>query len=331
MHALPHIAARVAAGCLAGWSSINLLAAARSLGYDLNLWWIDTRFLPVGLGEATIALAAVLMAAWAVRPPMSPTRRAATVGVTLLLGAIALGNGVVVIRLIARGDVAAGVPVPLSLVVAVALAGIACMMWRKPPCAARAVRDRAARAIWAMGVAVALALALPLCQMMLFGKTDYRRAADAIVVLGCRAYADGTPSDALRDRVATAAALYHDGFAPLLVMSGGPGDGAIDEPSAMKRYAVSLGVPADAIVTDPAGLNTAATAANARRLLLRHGVRRTLVVSHFYHLPRVKLSFESRGLPACTVPAEEQYPLSQLPRNMAREVAAWWWYYLQAV
>ena len=56
---------------------------------------------------------------------------------------------------------------------------------------------------------------------------------------------------------------------------------------------------------------------------------RILVVSHFYHLPRVKLAYQREGLEVYTVPAKESYMLGQMPYNMAREVAALWVYYLR--
>jgi hypothetical protein len=53
-----------------------------------------------------------------------------------------------------------------------------------------------------------------------------------------------------------------------------------------------------------------------------------LAVSHFYHLPRIKLAFQREGRDVFTVPAEQTEPLVGLPRYMLREVAALWMYYL---
>ena len=56
------------------------------------------------------------------------------------------------------------------------------------------------------------AVAFPLAQMYCYGNTDYRREADVVVVFGCRVYKDGTPSDALKERVQTACRLYLEGY-----------------------------------------------------------------------------------------------------------------------
>jgi uncharacterized SAM-binding protein YcdF (DUF218 family) len=165
--------------------------------------------------------------------------------------------------------------------------------------------------------------------MFLFGMADYSRPADLIVVFGARTYADGTPSDALADRVRTECDLYHEGLAPIVVMSGGPGDGAVHETQAMMELAVSLGVPPEAILLEPLGLNTFATARNTAQLMQSRKATRLLAVSHFYHLPRIKLSFARQGIDASTVPARESYVLSKMPLLIAREVAALWVYYVR--
>ena len=168
----------------------------------------------------------------------------------------------------------------------------------------------------------------PLALMLFFGNTDYRRPADVVVVFGARAYADGRLSDALEDRIRTACELYRSGLAKRLVLSGGPGDGAITEADAMRRYALSHGVRAEDIFVDNLGLNTEATIRNTTPLLRQWHARRVLAVSHFYHLPRIKLSYQRAGMNVCTVPARQKHVLGQLPFNMAREVAAFWKYYL---
>ncbi|HET6345093.1 MAG TPA: YdcF family protein, partial [Myxococcota bacterium] len=147
--------------------------------------------------------------------------------------------------------------------------------------------------------------------------------AAAILVFGARAYADGRPSDALSDRVRAAAALYHQGLAPLVIMSGGPGDGATHETQAMRALAQSLGVPADRIILDEHGLNTRASIRNCRHF----GAGPLLAVSHSYHLPRIKLEADRAGVPVYTVPAPQGRPLRKLPLFVARETVAWWWYY----
>src|SRR5687767_693921 len=171
---------------------------------------------------------------------------------------------------------------------------------------------------------------MPLAQIIFFGHTDYRRRADAIVVFGARAYADGRPSDALADRTLTAVELYRKGLAARLIFSGGPGDGEVTEAQAMRLLALRHGVPDDAIVLDDAGLNTDATVVNTGAWLPAGS--RVLAVSHAWHLPRVKLRFASAGIDCYTVPADERgKPLRKTPLLMLREVPAFWVYFLRTI
>jgi uncharacterized SAM-binding protein YcdF (DUF218 family) len=258
-----------------------------------TLWWIDVRPLPQWL----VALPGAILLAHAVTGRVG---RAATAA-ALLLAAVALGNTARYYAL----PLPSRPPVPLSLPVAALLA-----------LAAVPGRPRLTLAT------VALLLALfPVAHVFTFGRTSYARAADWIVVPGARCYADGRPTQTLAERVRTACRLYRDGYAPKLFLSGGPGDGATHETEAMRALAIEEGVPAGEIVLDREGVNSLAT--------IRHAPPgRLLVVSHFYHLPRLKLLARRCGREAYTVPATEERRIRGTPRFVAREVAAFWWYLL---
>src|SRR5450756_445674 len=96
-----------------------------------------------------------------------------------------------------------------------------------------------------------------------------------------------------------------------------------------RRMVLDLGVKADDISMDQAGWNTQATVRNSEAVFSRSHASRILVVSHFYHLPRIKLAYQRDGWDVYTVPAKESYLLRQMPYNMAREVAALWVYDLR--
>jgi uncharacterized SAM-binding protein YcdF (DUF218 family) len=76
-------------------------------------------------------------------------------------------------------------------------------------------------------------------------------------------------------------------------------------------------------------LNTESTVKNTSLMFQELHASRILVVSHGYHLPRIKLAYHRAGTEVYTVPARESYFLRQMPYNMAREVAALWVYYLR--
>jgi len=281
-------------------ATLGLFTLANLRGAE-NLWWIDIRPLP----SWALLIPAFVLIFHAVLPDRGKRWVAATVG---LLLAVSILNTARYWTL----ELHAAGPIPFSLV----MIGLLALILKSPT----THHPRLA----ALTTAAVLALALPPAQAWFFGRTDYRRPADAIVVFGARTYADGRPSDSLADRVRTGCALYHAGLAPTLLMSGGPGDGSTHETEAMRNLAVSLGVPAQAIELDAHGLNTLATVAHTNRL-------RVLAVSHFWHLPRVKMTYRRAGIDAYTVPAHEPYMIRQTPYLMLRESAAFWWYWVRGI
>jgi uncharacterized SAM-binding protein YcdF (DUF218 family) len=311
---------------LGGFSLLNLIGDLRLAGFDANLWWIDLHVLPRMVARLFLLIAGLCLVGFALRPPFSSWRRWLTLVCVGLLGLAAAFNVAQFYALLLRGTLRAGVPIPLSLFILAALAVILLAILRAAtplPSPAKPIRVQIAT------VCVICALGFPLLQMFCFGKTDYRRSADVAVVFGARVYADGRPSDALADRVRTACQLYRAGLAPKLIFSGGPGDGPVHETESMKRMAIQLGVSPSDILLDPAGVNTQATVRNTELMFQQLKPAHILVVSHFYHLPRIKLAYQRTGQEVYTVPAKESYVLRQLPYNMAREVAALWVYYLQ--
>jgi vancomycin permeability regulator SanA len=320
MH-LPSIRAGAARGIalvLGSFTLLNLAAEQWRAGFDVNVWWIDVRWMPFQTGALFLTLTALALLAWGMRPDCSPRRRWLTTVAAVSLTLVALVNTAVFFWLWSRGMIRPGIPIPASLFV------VALVLWLT----CEVVRTSAPVATWGGRASLLLGaicgiLALPLVQIIWFGNTDYRRPADAIVVFGARAYADGRPSDALADRVRTGCQLYAAGYAPRLILSGGPGDGAVHEVEAMRRMALGLGVPEEAIVLDRDGLNTRRTVDGLERLS-HSGPRRFLAVSHFYHLARIRLACQRAGVEVRTVPARQSYLLRQIPYSMVREVAALW-------
>jgi uncharacterized SAM-binding protein YcdF (DUF218 family) len=119
--------------------------------------------------------------------------------------------------------------------------------------------------------------------------------ADAIVVLGCRLQADGRASPALCRRVARGVALFRQGAAPVLVLSGG-GLTAVPEAEVMRRLAVAAGVPQAALIVEPRSRNTLENARETARILRARGLSTVVLVSDRVHLPRAALLFRHAGL-----------------------------------
>ena len=321
-------AARGLAIFLGGFSLLNIVGDLRTPGFDANEWWINLRAVPREAGLGFLAMAGVVLAVHGVRPMRAGGMRRVVQGVVVGLMVVVVANIVSFVRVAMSGWVQHVFPIPFSAFIAGALVLILADTLRGDG-GTRRVGTPLNEWVKVGVVFLACLFVFPLLQMICFGKTDYRRHADAIVVFGARAYADGTPSQALADRTRTACKLYQQGYARTLIFSGGPGDGAVHEVESMRRFAVAMGVPERAILLDYNGFNTEHTVDNTAAMFRDRHIATVMAVSHFYHLPRVKMTYRRAGWEVYTVPAEEAWPLSSIRTLMTREIVALWAYYLR--
>lgn len=144
--------------------------------------------------------------------------------------------------------------------------------------------------------------------------------ARAAIVFGAGLQRDGTPSPVLKDRVAAAAHLYELGKVEKLLMSGDNRFEEYNEPAAMKAYAVSLGVPEEAIVLDYAGRRTYDTCFRAGEIF---GLEEALLVTQKFHLPRALFTCSGMGMKANGVIADlRDYHTHSLRYWNIREIPA---------
>jgi len=123
----------------------------------------------------------------------------------------------------------------------------------------------------------------------------------AAIVFGAGLLHDGTPSPVLKDRVSTAAQLYFAGKVQKLILSGDNRFVDYNEPASMRKYALELGVPDEAIVLDYAGRRTYDTCYRAKYIF---GLQQAILVTQKYHLSRALFTCNGIGLQAVGVPAD---------------------------
>ncbi|HEX7555571.1 MAG TPA: ElyC/SanA/YdcF family protein [Leptolinea sp.] len=140
------------------------------------------------------------------------------------------------------------------------------------------------------------------------------------IVFGAGLYRDGSPSAVLRDRVQTAVELYKAGKVEKLLMSGDNSTLSYNEPGAMKKYAMQLGVPENAIVQDFAGRRTYDTCFRAKAIF---GITEAILVTQDYHLPRAMYICKILGLNTIGVSADRRnYRLGTYIYWRLREIPA---------
>lgn len=159
---------------------------------------------------------------------------------------------------------------------------------------------------------------------MIYDRPEDVPPRPVVIVFGAGIMPDGGPSWMLADRVDAAVELYRRGKVERILMSGDNSSPDHDEVSAMKRYAVERGVPADRIVLDSSGLRTYDSSYRAKSVF---GIDGAVLVTQGYHLPRAVYLARSFGIDAVGLkagieryPGQEYYDL----REGAATVAAWY-------
>ncbi|MFA5009654.1 MAG: YdcF family protein [Patescibacteria group bacterium] len=108
------------------------------------------------------------------------------------------------------------------------------------------------------------------------------KTSDAIVVIS------GGETDL---RVKEGVRLYQADWAPLMIMSGAARDEGESNAEAMKRLAISYGVPSDKILVEKEARDTFDNAKFTHDLLEEHQIRSIILVTSPYHQRRAYLTF----------------------------------------
>lgn len=158
------------------------------------------------------------------------------------------------------------------------------------------------------------------------GLRDVLAKADAIVVLGNTVGPDGRPSPRLKGRLDGALAAFRQGYAPLIVVSGGVGKEGFDEAVVMAQYLVEQGVPRDAVIVDSSGVDTSATASALASLGTTRGIKSVIVATQYFHVVRTRIALERAGVRvvgSVHAPYFEARDMYSLPREVVA-LAAWY-------
>lgn len=154
---------------------------------------------------------------------------------------------------------------------------------------------------WRMGLAIVVLLAacaftpLPNLAAQWLVVAARLEPAQAIVVLGAGVEDRKTLSLGSLKRTVHGIQLYRQGWAPIIVFSGGLAGQEAPEATVMAQLAIDLGVPRDVIWTEARSNDTRTEALEVARLMQPHGVRRILLVTHPLHMRRALTDFERAG------------------------------------
>ncbi|MFA5792343.1 MAG: ElyC/SanA/YdcF family protein [Candidatus Gracilibacteria bacterium] len=127
---------------------------------------------------------------------------------------------------------------------------------------------------------------------------------DVAIVFGAGIKTDGTPSDALNDRLKVATALYQAGKVQKILVSGDNSYLIYNEPEVMSlTLQNTFGIPKDVISEDYAGRRTYDTCVRAHEVW---GISSAILVTQDFHLSRALYTCNSFGIDSVGVSASLQ-------------------------
>lgn len=131
---------------------------------------------------------------------------------------------------------------------------------------------------------------------------------DVILVHGCPARSDGSPSTCNQRRARAAVSAWRRGLAPKVLFTGGPVINRWAESEVTARYAQAIGLPASAILTERESRHTVTNLSVGKGIMKRLGMRTALQVSEAMHLVWAKQLAEFYRMKTWLYPADPLPP-----------------------
>lgn len=157
-------------------------------------------------------------------------------------------------------------------------------------------------------------------QDYIYSATSEVPPADTTLILGALVYTNGEMSPMLSDRVETAVALYKAQKVNHILVSGDHSRVEYDEVNIIKDHLLDLGIPAEDIFLDHAGLDTYDSLYRARDIFQ---IESLIVVSQNFHLGRAVYIAKELGLEAYGLSSDlqeyrnvEKYEFRELFANL---------------
>jgi uncharacterized SAM-binding protein YcdF (DUF218 family) len=149
---------------------------------------------------------------------------------------------------------------------------------------------------------------------------DENHTADAIVVLGAAQY-NGRPSPIFKARLDQAAYLYHEGFSPTVIVTGGKQAGdRFTEAETGENYLIERSVAGEDILNENEGTTSLESLRNVWDLAQPRDIDSVLLVSDPMHSERIKRIADDLGFSAVYSSPASYISLNRSRPTKAREL-----------
>ncbi len=306
---------RGAALALAVIAALNLVEVLAMGTSSVQNWFCSFAPLNQAVSTSILAIAAPSLLLFMLRPALPSPVQLATMGVLLGLGGFCAWRIWIIQKHVAEAERTVSMLKPLGLILICSVAGFGVL-------AGNSIHARGRSSFVAMMVAAALSLlAFLVVTIQSGGVSDPSpdTALPAVIVISMPAESDGTVSEALKDRIETAAKLVTDGWAKKLIVCSVENDQSYPNADAMAEVALSAGVPEEQLVRSSDGIefSSAVTAAETMGL----GEKRQIaIVSHWHELASFRLLGARSKLEVTAVAARQTHALFGQNTLVAKEV-----------
>lgn len=149
---------------------------------------------------------------------------------------------------------------------------------------------------------------------------------DCLMVLGAKTNHDQTPGTMMEERLETAFKALTPKV-KAVILTGGSVDKKKSEAQVMKQWLMQKGVDKKLLITEEESTSTYENFLFSKPLLLKKNCETVDIISHRFHLPRVRLVASALEIPVHRlIPAVQEKP--DTPRRLEREYEAMLWYLL---
>jgi len=193
------------------------------------------------------------------------------------------------------------------------------------------VPKRSFRSHWLWWLFSASATAFLLCLLLVCvsivrsSREQELHHADAIVVFGAAEYV-GHPSPVYRARLDHAYDLFRQGWAPVVITTGGAGtDPSFSEGGVGHDYLLHRGIPEADLIAETQSSDTARSAERIGVIMRANHMKSCIAVSDAYHVFRIRKLLEHEGMRVFIAPRPDSRPHSLAQRAVAilREAASY--------
>jgi vancomycin permeability regulator SanA len=309
---------RGAALGLAVITTFNLIEVYAFNTSAVNNWLCNFRMMTQPFCIAILAILATALLMYSMKPALPGSVWMATAGVVVLVAVFAGWDLWDVTQQVPEDLRQTAMSRSLGILMLLAVAGMGILVGNSPAVSGKL----SILTLTGSSLLTVLGFVVVTLQSGSIGDPLPSDTVPVILVLGDTLSSDGTPSEALTDRVATGSELQIDGHGKRLILSGGPGESMNSESAAMKELALKNGVPEAALLPDPAGISASLAIRFVTELPELKDDRRIIVVSHWYQLARIRMLGRHAGIQVFAIPAEQQHALFNQNRLYAQEVAA---------